>query len=227
MLEESVQAGMGSTLEVLARAWLGFTEAHLGQYERARASAGAFFARGQGWSFQVTVGLGHFVLGLADLAEGAFAEAVQHLQDSVAAHRRNTGRYPSHQFVACLAYAARGLGQRDLARQYLGEALRAAVEIGSFFPLIYAAPAYALLLVDGGEVERAVELYALAAQSPFVANSQWFEDVAGKHIASAVEGLPPEVVAAAQERGRARDLWETARELLQQLLRQLPAELES
>ena len=227
ILEKSLQAGVSGTLEPYARAWLGFTEAHLGQYRRARASAGAFLARGRGWAFQTSVGLGHFVLGLADLAEGAFAEAVQHLQDSVAAHRRNTGRYPSHQFVACLAYAARGLGQRDLARQYLGEALRAAVEIGSFFPLIYAAPAYALLLVDGGEVERAVELYALAAQSPFVANSQWFEDVAGKHIASAVEGLPPEVVAAAQERGRARDLWETAQELLQQLLRQLPAELES
>jgi hypothetical protein len=27
--------------------------------------------------------------------------------------------------------------------------------------------------------------------------------------------LPPEVVAAAQERGRARDLWTTAQELLQ------------
>ena len=29
--------------------------------------------------------------------------------------------------------------------------------------------------------------------------------------------MPPEVVAAAQERGRARDLWETARELLEEL----------
>jgi hypothetical protein len=32
-----------------------------------------------------------------------------------------------------------------------------------------------------------------------------------------MELLPPDVVAAAQERGRARDLWATAEELLQEL----------
>ena len=63
-------------------------------------------------------------------------------------------------------------------------------------------------------MERAVELYATASCHGIVANSRWFEDVAGKHIAAAAQSLPPEVVAAAQERGRARDLWETARELL-------------
>ena len=61
----------------------------------------------------------------------------------------------------------------------------------------------------------AVELYALSSQCPFVSNSHWFEDVAGKETAAAT--LPPDVVAAVQERGRARDLWETARELLEEL----------
>ena len=70
------------------------------------------------------------------------------------------------------------------------------------------------LLADRGEVERAVELYALASRYPYVANAQWFEDVAGRHIAAVAASLPPEVVAAAQERGRARDLWATAEELL-------------
>ena len=62
-----------------------------------------------------------------------------------------------------------------------------------------------------------VELYALAASYPFVGKSRWFEDVAGKEIAAAAEGLPPEVVAAAQQHGRARDLWETAKELAVEL----------
>jgi hypothetical protein len=35
-----------------------------------------------------------------------------------------------------------------------------------------------------------------------VANSRWFEDVAGREIAGAAEALPLEVVAVAQERGR-------------------------
>ncbi len=78
-------------------------------------------------------------------------------------------------------------------------------------------PGIALLLADQGEKERAVELYALASRYPLVANSRWFEGVAGKHIAAVAATLPPEVVAAAQERGRARDLEATVAELLIEL----------
>ena len=79
---------------------------------------------------------------------------------------------------------------------------------------MYALPAVALLLADGGQTERALELYALASDSPFVAHSRWFQDVAGRHIAAAAQTLPPEIAAAAQQRGRARDLWATATDLL-------------
>jgi hypothetical protein len=47
-----------------------------------------------------------------------------------------------------------------------------------------------------------------------VANSRWVEDVYGRHVAA---GLPEQVVAAAQARGQARDLWETAEEMLETL----------
>jgi hypothetical protein len=50
-----------------------------------------------------------------------------------------------------------------------------------------------------------------------VANSRWFEDVAGKHIAAVAATLSPEVVAVARERGRARDLEATVAELLAEL----------
>ena len=69
-------------------------------------------------------------------------------------------------------------------------------------------------MASTGSIERAIELYALASQSPFVANSRWFHDVAGRHITAASQSLRPDVVAAAQQRGRARDLWDTAKELL-------------
>jgi hypothetical protein len=62
-----------------------------------------------------------------------------------------------------------------------------------------------------------VELYALASRYPLVANSRWFEDVAGRHIAAVAASLPPDVVAAAQARGRARDLEATVTELLVEL----------
>jgi hypothetical protein len=116
--------------------------------------------------------------------------------------------------LAVLGFAALAPGDLRQAEAHLYEALHTAAEIGAFLPLIHALPAIALLWADRGEVERAVELYALASRYPFVANSCWFADVAGKHIAAVADTLPPEVVAAAQERGRARDLWETAEELL-------------
>ena len=80
-----------------------------------------------------------------------------------------------------------------------------------------ALPVVALLLSGEGDIERAVELYALASRYPHVANSRWYEDVAEVHITTAAAGLPPEVVTAAQERGRARDLDATAQELLVEL----------
>jgi hypothetical protein len=99
------------------------------------------------------------------------------------------------------AHAARELGDWHQARAHLDEALRTAAEIGNFAPLLHTLPAAALLLADQGELERAVELYALASRHPYVANSRWFEDVAGKQIAAVAVTLPPVEVAAAQERG--------------------------
>jgi len=82
---------------------------------------------------------------------------------------------------------------------------------------MHGLPAAALLLADEGQSERAVEVYALASRYPCVTNSQWYEDVAGRHIAAVAATLPPDVVAAAQERGRARDLEATVDELLAEL----------
>jgi hypothetical protein len=87
-------------------------------------------------------------------------------------------------------------------------------------PLLHLMPIIPLLWADAEEPElkeQAVELYALAKSQPFVSKSRLFEDVAGKQIAAAAATLPLEAVAAAEERGRARDLWKTAEELLDEL----------
>jgi hypothetical protein len=89
---------------------------------------------------------------------------------------------------------------------------------------MYALAAVALLPADQGKVRRAAELYALASCHPFVANSRWFEDVAGKYNAAVAAALPPNVVAAAQEHGRARDLEATMKELLAELEKQQRAD---
>ena len=138
------------------------------------------------------------------------------LDESVAVFQEIGLRDRLGRALALLGYAARGLGHLDQAGLHLHKALETAVE-GGFVALLMALPATALLLADGGQEERAVELYALASRYPLVANSRWFEDVAGKHIAAVAAALPPEVVTAAQERGRARDLDATVAELLAEL----------
>ena len=139
------------------------------------------------------------------------------MQEGLAVYRKSGEQAEAGWVLALMGYAARRLGDLGQARGHLHAALRTATDIGAFVPCITALPAVALLLADEGNIVRAVELFALASRYPHVANSRWFEDVAGKHITSVTATLPPEVVAVAQERGRARDLWATAEELVAEL----------
>ena len=116
--------------------------------------------------------------------------------------------------VTYAGYIALGFEQHKVARQQFHTALQLVIHQHSWETMMYVLPGVALLLSDLGQRERAVELYALACRYPFVANSQWFADVVGKHIAKTAESLPPDVVKAVKARGRSRDLWETAEELL-------------
>ena len=74
--------------------------------------------------------------------------------------------------------------------------------------------AAALLKAREADGTAAIELYALARQHPFVAQSLWFADVIGKEIEQAARNLPTTAIQAAQARGRDLDMWETAKNLL-------------
>jgi predicted ATPase/tetratricopeptide (TPR) repeat protein len=194
---------------------LGQAKVSLGRYEQARAQGqlGLTLAREIGYGY--VIGEALQLLGWVALAQEASAEAQGLLQESVAVHRERPDELG--RALASLGYAERGLGNIPQAQQHLSEALKTTAVTSALWPLMYALPAIALLMADQGEMDQAVELYALASRYPFVANSRWFEDVAGRHIAAVASTLPPEVVAAAQERGRARDLDATVKELLVEL----------
>jgi predicted ATPase/DNA-binding SARP family transcriptional activator len=163
---------------------------------------------------------GHGLLGWAALAEERYDAAREALCESVPLFQKLGDREYAAWALAGLAAAAWGSGERDEAQAYLLKALETAVEIGAFMPLLHLLPVIALTLAEGDEPglqERAVELYALAAKQPLVAKGPFFEDVTGMHIRAAAAALPPDVVQAAQRRGRALDGWEAARELLAEL----------
>jgi predicted ATPase/DNA-binding SARP family transcriptional activator len=193
------------------------TKAHLGQYIQAKTLGQMCLSLSQESDFIWNFGFSNFVLGLAALGLDAYSEAHRFLKDSIAALREFNHDENLSWALDVQGYAEIRLGQNLKAKQCLLESLEIAREIGTFFPLIYGLPAVALLLAQNGEVIKAVELYALASRYGFVANSQWFEDVAGKHISAMAASLPSAVVEAAQSRGRALDIWDTAAKLLDEL----------
>ncbi len=191
---------------------------HLGQYERVRALAEEELAMTRRQRDSGCTACTLLALSYLAIAEGAHAQAQQPLVESISLFRESgTSRDSLGQALGCMAYIDRELGQPEHAWACLREALQIAEETGSFELLLSALAVAALLLADQGQAERAVEVYALAWRYPVVSNSRWYQDVYGRHVAAAEAALPPDLVAAAQERGRARDPWATVRELLEEL----------
>jgi len=197
---------------------------HLESYEEARSAARLALSVSEASGNQEVAAQSRMELGRLALAEGAYGAAQEWLQQSVAVYERVGGMYwIVGEALAALACAAWGLGQPAQAEEQLGQALSLAFDTHNTPTALYALPAAALLRLDGPgglgqpDIEGAIELYALASRYPFVANSSWFEDVVGREIAAAAKALPSEIVAHAQERGRARDLWATVEELLEEL----------
>ena len=156
------------------------------------------------------------LLGCVALAEGRYAEAQELAHESVAKYRP-TGDHNIGFSIALAGYAALALGQLSTARDFVNEALQRALTAGDVFLLFWTLPATALLLAERGELEWAVEVYALVSRHPFAAKSRWFEDVVGRRMVAVAASLPPDVAAQAQKRGQARDVQRTAAELLEAL----------
>ncbi|MBV7339899.1 tetratricopeptide repeat protein [Chloroflexi bacterium TSY] len=160
-------------------------------------------------------------LGRIDLAEGDVRQALKRFQESAAILKKTGHRPLLAGPLFCLGHTYLALGKRQQMVDILIEALKTILVTGATSPnhMHPELPAMALLLADQGENERAVEFYAAALQTPYIANSRWYEDIAGRHIAEVEATLPLTVVEAAKERGRRRDLWETTTEILAALER--------
>jgi predicted ATPase len=198
----------------------GFPNQYLGKYQTARDQVEYALEISRGikhyWAdFQYAVAIE--ILGSVALAEGSYPEADEMFQECLGIFQNHTPPDKTAKVLACMGYTARGMNKISQAQGHFHEALKLTVTVEHFLPLVHALPGIALLFADQGEAERAVELYALASTQGIVANSKWFDDIAGDEIAVAADELPAEVTEAAKARGRARDLWETAAELLDEL----------
>ncbi|MCP5098146.1 MAG: tetratricopeptide repeat protein [Chloroflexi bacterium] len=192
---------------------------NLGRYNEARMQAQkqlvAYRRINHWWSIAFTL----FNLGRIVLVEGEAEQAERHFQESAEILQKMKERSLLPDVLFCLAFTARALNNRQQAIRYMIQALTIAIETAPLNPMRFELPGMALLLADQGELEQAVEFYAAGLQSGYMANSRWFEDIAGRYISEIGNTLPQDVVAAAQDRGRERNLWTTANVLLANLLK--------
>jgi tetratricopeptide (TPR) repeat protein len=229
--------GVGTPHYEASTHWsLAFADMLLGRWERATSQAQMSLALARAAGVPFIAPMSYWLLACLSLAEGeraldpgvspympegvaareAYGEARRLAQESVGILRELLHRSALAQILPILAAAELGFGNLARAQEHLCEALRISGEIGVFEPLLFALAATALFLAQKGEKQRAVEVYSLASRYPFVGSSRWFEDVLGRHISKAAAHLPLEAVAAAKERGRARDAWATCRELAEE-----------
>jgi DNA-binding SARP family transcriptional activator/predicted ATPase len=187
----------------------------LGQYEQAEAYGRLAVELEHEIGFEFDVAWARWFLGLTLLGVGKVAEARGVFQECLLVFR-DVGKIGYvRRALAGLSRAEFALGNRAKAWKHALHSLESSEEAPEFISLLYTLAAMALLLVDAGEMERAVELYSLVSRYDFVANSRWFEDVFGRYIEAAAATLSPEAEMDARARGAALDPWQVAKALLE------------
>ena len=157
------------------------------------------------------------IMGRAALGTGAPHEASRLLEKASAVLRGIGDRDLLALALTYLAYAAVFEVDLAAAESALGEGLALASQIGALIALVSGVPALALLRARQGQLEQAVELYAVALTHPRVRESRWFGDLVGTEIEAAAATLPPDIAAAARQRGSKRGLEATVLEFVADL----------
>jgi tetratricopeptide (TPR) repeat protein len=197
--------------------WLSEAQVHQGRYRQAEITAQRALQTADEIGLRSHRGAALIRLATVHLIDHKHTEVMDCLTESLAIIRESRQSIKLPWVLTPLGYTVRALGNNRRARQHLQEILQLVYQQENVLAALYALPLAALLLIDKGELERAVEIYALAERHPIVTNSRWFADVAGQQIANAAALLSPEMVTAAQARGRGQELRQTVQTLLHQL----------
>jgi tetratricopeptide (TPR) repeat protein len=203
---------------ILLHAHLGYPNLYLGEYEAARNKAQyAIELLSQSNHFNTDLWTAYCkdIFGKAALAEGSFSEAEAYFKECQMVFQNYNHREKISTNLACLGYIARAHNQINKAQRCFFQALDMGHRVIMCLPHIL--PGIALLFADLGESERAVEIYSFASTMGWVANSKWFDDIAGVQIRAFAGQLAPEVTKAAQKSGTSLELWEGTEQLLVEL----------
>ena len=154
-------------------------------------------------------------IGRVALAKGDYQKAREDLTSALASLHKAEIMQTTGSCFGYLGMAALGLREFEEAQQAIRKALEIAAGTQLYLPSLIALLAAALESCMLGKIDASIEFYALALKHKHVANSQWHEDVVGRHIEAAAKTVSPEMVEAARARGRNRELHMTILELLE------------
>jgi len=201
------------TAVMMLESTLGWIEVNQGFYDQGDAHYQDSLSLARDLGDLRGISLNLFSLGEIYLARAEYDQAVRVITESIPLFQQVWEEDEYGIALADLADAEYQLGLLDPARVHQQQALDIAAETGSWQTSVYVVGKAALFLARQGEVEHGVEMYALATRYPYLGNSRYWEDSAGKHIARLAASLPDNLVRSAQERGRARELSATVNEL--------------
>jgi tetratricopeptide (TPR) repeat protein len=208
--EVSDQGGIAISLK-----YLGIDVSGLGEYGEAKQlfqeGLAVYREIGNPW------GTASILADLGSVANvlGEHAEAARFARQSLPLAEKCDDQFAIARCFKVLGDAACGLRDLKEAKQYFHRALEMDMALRVVSYALHALVSVARLLAAAGEKERALELLALVFHHP--ASWQWVKDRAAPLVAQLEAELPPDVVAEAYERGRARDLEATVAELLAEL----------
>jgi predicted ATPase/tetratricopeptide (TPR) repeat protein/DNA-binding XRE family transcriptional regulator len=156
-------------------------------------------------------------LGGMKLLEQSYEEAIVIYEAALEKSKPVESKRVEGWLLSDLAYAEHRAGKLNLARRHSWQALRIAADIRHFVVCQFALNMIIVMLADEGPIERAIELESLVRSRHPLFDQGWYQRQLRKPFDERIVTLPGEVVAAARERGRQLDYWQTVASLLTEL----------
>jgi predicted ATPase/transcriptional regulator with XRE-family HTH domain len=197
-------------LGILAWEGLGDKEEGYAYWQRAHALA-------QEMGFLILALETEWNLGGIKLIEQAYEEAIVIYSYALKRNKSVADKQVGGWLLSDLAYAEYRLGRFDLARRHCWQALRIAVDVKLFMVCQFALTTLIVMFADEGPIERAIELESLVRSRHPLFDRGWYPRQLRKPFDERIIALPGKVVAAARERGRKLDYWQTAESFLTEL----------
>jgi tetratricopeptide (TPR) repeat protein len=192
----------------IAHAEVGETLCHLGKYTEAEDQIRMGLALVKGRS-DYEYALRHRYLGDILLAQGKYQQALEAYQFSIGFFKSVNEKGWMLTALTGLSRTEFALGNRSDAWTHANQALQLYREVKLYTFFVFQTLAeIALLLVDQGEIARALELYTLVVQQAYLAKSRWFADLYGRTIEQAVASLSQDEQTAARARAQTLNIFD-------------------